>query len=101
MGTIMDVGGWLRSLGLGQYEAIFRENAIDADVLHDLNEAHLGERGLPLGARLKILKAIRPVVSQSEPASGVPPAAPAGSPIDAAERRQVTVMFSDLVGSPP
>jgi class 3 adenylate cyclase len=97
----MDVCGWLRSLGLGQYEAIFRENAIDADVLHDLNEAHLREMGLPLGARLKILKAIRPVVSQSEPASGVPPAAPAGSPIDAAERRQVTVMFSDLVGSTP
>ena len=54
----MDIGGWLQSLGLGQYEAVFRENAIDADVLRDLTEDHLREMGLPLGARLKLLKTI-------------------------------------------
>ena len=50
----MELGGWLRSLGLAQYEAIFRENAIDTDILPDLTEDHLREMGLPLGARLKL-----------------------------------------------
>jgi hypothetical protein len=54
----MDIGGWLRSLGLGQYETVFRENAIDASVLPDLTEDHLREFGFPLGARLKLLRAI-------------------------------------------
>ena len=54
----MDLGDWLRSLGLEQYEAAFRENAIDDTILHDLTENHLREIGIPLGARLKLLKAI-------------------------------------------
>src|SRR6516225_2478199 len=91
----MDIGGWLQSLGLEQYEAVFRENAIDADVLHDLTEDHLREMGLPLGARLKLLKAISALAPSAEPTV----VAPAGPPADTAERRQVTVMFSDLVGS--
>jgi class 3 adenylate cyclase/predicted ATPase len=95
----MDLGGWLRSLGLAQYEAIFRENAIDADVLHDLTEDHLREMGLPLGARLKLLKAISALALGAEPIGLTPAVAPAGPPADTAERRQVTVMFSDLVGS--
>src|SRR5208283_4861472 len=95
----MDLGGWLRSLGLEQYEAIFRENAIDADVLHDLTEDHLREMGLPLGARLKLLKAIGALVPRAEPTSSAPAVARAGPAVDTAERRQVTVMFSDLVGS--
>src|ERR1043166_1481701 len=56
--AIMDLGDWLRSLGLERYEAVFRENAIDPDVLRDLTEEHLRELGVPLGARLKLLKAI-------------------------------------------
>jgi hypothetical protein len=48
----MNIGGWLQGLGLEQYEAVLRENAIDVDVLHDLTEDHLREMGLPLGARL-------------------------------------------------
>ena len=83
----MDLEGWLRSLGLAHYEAIFRENAIDADVLQDLTEDHLREIGLPLGARLKLLKAISALAPGPSP------------PADTAERRQVTVMFADLVGS--
>jgi hypothetical protein len=49
---------WLRGLGLEQYEAVFRENEIDESVLPDLTEDHLRQLGLPLGARLKLLKAI-------------------------------------------
>jgi len=63
----MNIGGWLQSLGLEQYEAVFRENAIDADVLHDLTEDHLREMGLPLGARLKLLKAISALAPSAEP----------------------------------
>src|SRR5262245_57385411 len=95
----MDIRGWLQSLGLGQYEAVFRENAIDADVLHDLSEDHLREMGLPLGARLKLLKAISALAPGEEPICLTPVVAPAGPPADTAERRQVTVMFADLVGS--
>jgi class 3 adenylate cyclase len=95
----MDIGGWLRSLGLEQYEAVFRENAIDADVLHDLTEDHLREMGLSLGARLKLLKAISALAPDPEPIGLTPVVAPAGPPADTAERRQVTVMFADLVGS--
>jgi class 3 adenylate cyclase/predicted ATPase len=94
----MDFGSWLRSLGLEQYEAVFRENAIDADLLHDLTEDHLCEMGLPLGARLKLRKAISELVPRPEPISPAP-VAPSGLPADTAERRQVTIMFSDLVGS--
>jgi class 3 adenylate cyclase len=74
----MDLGGWPRSLGLGQYEAAFRENAIDRSVLPDLTDQDLEKLGVLVT---------------------VAPAAVDTSPRDAAERRQVTVMFSDLVGS--
>ena len=95
----MDLGCWLRSLGLEQYEAAFRENAIDDTVLHDLTEDHLREIGIPLGARLKLLKAIAALGARADATSPSADIAPPGPPIDAAERRQVTVMFSDLVGS--
>jgi class 3 adenylate cyclase/predicted ATPase len=95
----MDLGGWLRSLGLEQYEAAFRQNAIDDTVLHDLTEDHLREIGIPLGARLKLLKAIAALRARAEATAPSADVAPPGPPIDAAERRQVTVMFSDLVGS--
>ena len=100
----MDIGGWLRSLGLEQYEAVFRENEIDGSVVHDLTEDHLREMGFPLGARLKILKAIGALHTvktsgQSRDATAKQTPPPSASPQDRAERRQVTVMFSDLVGS--
>jgi SAM domain (Sterile alpha motif) len=87
----MDLGGWLRSLGLEQYEAIFRDNAIDADVLHDLTEDHLREMGLPLGARLKLLKGINALIPRSELTRPALSAAPL--PLDTAERRHLTVMI--------
>src|SRR5271155_5460876 len=54
----MDVGDWLRSLRLGQHEALFRENEIDAEVLPELTEADLEKIGVPLGHRKRLLKAI-------------------------------------------
>src|ERR1035441_8846491 len=94
----MDLGGWLRSLGLAQYEATFRENEIDTDVLPELTEIDLEKLGVPLGHRKRLLKAIAGLGAPEKlaPTSGPAPVRPE---TDAAERRQVTVMFTDLVGS--
>jgi hypothetical protein len=54
----MDVEGWLRNLGLGQYEALFRTNEIDADILPELTEIDLEKLGVPLGHRKRLLRAI-------------------------------------------
>jgi hypothetical protein len=62
----MNIVVWLRSLGLEQYEAVFRKNEIDESVLPDLTEDHLRELGFPLGARLKILKAISALGKHAE-----------------------------------
>jgi class 3 adenylate cyclase len=94
----MDVGGWLRNLGLAQYEATFRENEIDTDVLPELTEIDLEKLGVPLGHRKRLLKAIAGLGAPEKLAPTLGPA-PARPDTDAAERRQVTVMFSDLVGS--
>ena len=93
----MDIGGWLRSLGLGQYEATFRESEIDADILLELTDQDLEKLGVPLGHRKRLLKAIGTLGSTDRAPAAVP--ASARPSIDTAERRQVTVMFSDLVGS--
>jgi class 3 adenylate cyclase/tetratricopeptide (TPR) repeat protein len=96
----MDVGVWLRQLGLGQYEAAFRDNEIDADVLADLTEADLEKLGLPLGHRKRLIKAIANLGKTEDLLPGAPRPAPASAhPTDSAERRHVTVMFTDLVGS--
>ena len=101
----MDIVVWLRSLGLGRYEAAFRENEIDETVLPNLTAEDLKELGVTaLGHRRKLLDAIaalRNDTSAPGPSSDLKtaPAAPSASPEDRAERRQVTVMFSDLVGS--
>ena len=101
----MDVVVWLRSLGLGKYEAAFRENEIDETVLPSLTDEDLKELGVAsLGHRRKLLDAIaalRTDASGKAPSADVATAssAPSVSPEDRAERRQVTVMFSDLVGS--
>jgi class 3 adenylate cyclase len=104
----MDIGGWLRSLGPCQYETVFRENAIDASVLRDLTEDHLRELDFPLGARLKLLRAIAALDAVHPPSLTTKSrarqrcrltGAATLTPESAGERRQVTVMFSDLVGS--
>jgi predicted secreted protein len=104
----MDIVVWLRSLGLGKYEAAFRDNEIDETVLPSLTEEHLKQLGVTaLGHRVKLLDAIAalrndasikaPLVA-TEPA---PAATPTAAPIAEAvgERRHLTVMFCDLVGS--
>jgi class 3 adenylate cyclase len=97
-----DVGTWLRGLGLGQYEATFRENEIDESILPTLTAEDLKDLGVDIvGHRRKLLNAIAPLRAD-ENAKAPPPEASSTYPRpsqDTAERRQVTVMFSDLVGS--
>jgi class 3 adenylate cyclase len=101
----MDVVVWLRSLGLGQYEAAFRENEISERVLPSLTAEDLKELGVAaLGHRRILLDAIAALGTDTRgKAPSVDPATtsstPSAHPEDRAERRQVTVMFSDLVGS--
>jgi class 3 adenylate cyclase len=98
----MDIGVWLRSLGLEIYEAAFRENEIDETVLPTVTAADLKDLGVDVvGHRRKLLNAIsalRADVSDKGPTAEAPSATPKPTH-DTAERRQVTVMFSDLVGS--
>jgi len=94
----MDIAAWLRGLGLEEYEPAFRDNRVDAEVLPDLTEAHLASLGLPLGPRLKLLKAIAALHEGAMPARA--PAPPSEAPWppatlpSAAERRQLTVIAS-------
>jgi class 3 adenylate cyclase/predicted ATPase len=88
---------WLASLGMSEYTQRFAENDIDVSVLRHLTDQDLKELGVSLGHRRKMLAAI------IEPAVGAPPqqaaSPPAPKALDGAERRQLTVMFCDLVGS--
>jgi class 3 adenylate cyclase len=98
----MDVGDWLRRLGLEQYEATFRENEISEKVLPNLTAEDLKDLGVGMvGHRRMLLDAIaalRAPASAPTPLSDAPLATDNATK-DTAERRQVTVMFSDLVGS--
>lgn len=97
----MDIAAWLRRIGLEQYEQAFRENAIDADVLPELTDADLEKLGMLLGHRKRLLKAIAalgPSANRSDPsADEIEDRGRAADVV--AERRQLTVMFVDLVGS--
>ena len=99
----MDVGGWLRSLGLDQYEANFRDNSIGADVLPHLTADDLKELGVAsIGDRRRLLVAIAALAggtpSTDVSASQLKSAPPKDLQVSA-ERRPITVMFCDLVGS--
>src|SRR5690349_15356303 len=98
----IDVASWLQQLGLAQYEPAFRDNEVDGDVLPDLTAEDLIAIGVtPVGHRRKLLSAIA-ALSDAAPAPVVPATASAPPPAAAparAERRQLTVMFCDLVGS--
>jgi class 3 adenylate cyclase/predicted ATPase len=84
----VDIGAWLRGLGLQQYAQAFRDNAIDRAVLPELTAEDLKDLGVSLvGHRRKLLKAIATLPAEHSAA------------VPAAERRQLTVMFCDLVGS--
>jgi len=96
----MDVAEWLRGLGLDQYASAFRANDIDAEVLRRLTAEDLRELGVAsVGHRRRLLDAIA-ALSDGPPAAEPTPAAAAASAATAeAERRQLTIMFCDLVGS--
>src|SRR5215469_10666787 len=90
------IADWLKKLGLGQYAQQFAENDINFSVLPDLTDQDLKELGVgSLGHRRILQRAIADLSSVETPT----PALTTGVPQDAAERRQVTVMFCDLVGS--
>jgi len=93
---------WLTSLGLSEYAERFAENDIDFTILSDLTDQDLEKIGVTsLGHRRKLLRAIADLkdVKNSEPGVAIAATALIAPPRDTAERRQVTVMFSDLVGS--
>jgi class 3 adenylate cyclase len=95
---MQQIADWLKTLGLSEYAERFTENGIDVSVLCHLTDQDLKDIGVLLGHRRKMLAAIAelPGAVQAKPQ---PAPAIECSPQDAAERRQVTVMFSDLVGS--
>jgi class 3 adenylate cyclase len=97
MAAMQQIADWLKTLGMSEYTERFAESDIDTSVLRDLTDQDLKELGVSLGHRRKMLRAIAEL-------TGVAPTSP--QPVltepksqDTAERRQVTVMFSDLVGS--
>ena len=99
---MQQIADWLEKLGMSEYAQRFAENDIDVEVLRELTDKDFDRLGVSIGHRRKIMRAIRefavsPLSAVTElPASA---ATAAQAPQDTAERRQVTVMFSDLVGS--
>jgi len=99
--AMQQVADWLEKLGLGQYAQRFAENDIGFSVLPDLTDQHLEKIGVAsLGHRLQLLRAIAelPSGAKDAPKTDLPTQA-TSAPRDTAERRQVTVMLSDVVGS--
>src|SRR6476660_85774 len=101
----MDVAAWLRGLGLEQYAQLFRDNDIDGEILCGMTAEDLKELGISsFGHRRKLLNAITalggepPTLDVAQSATSATSAPTSPPPIDA-ERRQLTVMFCDLVGS--
>ena len=100
----MDIGHWLRSLGLDQYESAFRDHKIDAEVLPDLTAEDLKDLGVtPVGHRRRLLQAIAALQKPAPDSTASQPETEQrldrGLVKTDAERRQLTVMFVDLVGS--
>src|SRR3974390_2234763 len=94
---MQDIADWLQKLGLSEYADRFAENGIDVSALQHLTDQDLKDIGVLLGHRRKMLAAIA-LLAGAAPAAVQPAAAPDRKP-DTAERRQLTVMFCDLVGS--
>src|SRR3954452_19175784 len=94
----MDIAAWLGGLGLEQYAPAFRDNDVDGEVLPELTADDLISIGVSsVGHRRKLLAAIAALRSDAPPVAAQ--VAPAGAVSADAERRQLTVMFCDLVGS--
>src|SRR6266545_834511 len=93
------IATWLDQLGLGQYAKTFGDNAIDMQVLPDLTETDLEKLNVALGHRKRMLRAIAELASGSSALPAGSPAAATGSRLSEGERRQITVLFCDIVGS--
>ena len=99
---MQQIADWLQKLGMAEYTQCFVENDIDFTILGDLTDQDLEKIGIAsLGHRRKLLRAIANLetIEKAAPAAAVVAAPASPLPLDTAERRQVTVMFSDLVGS--
>src|ERR1700722_20127535 len=97
-----DLNDWLRQFGLEALSGILTDNDVDLEILPDLTEQDFEKLGISLGNRRKLLKAIaslRELPSVVAPATPATPGPAAATAASEAERRQVTVLFSDLVGS--
>ena len=92
-----EIAKWLKALGMSEYTERFAENEIDVSVLRHLTDQDLKDIGVLLGHRRKLLAAIAELLGAVPAAPGATSAEP--KPHDVAERRQLTVMFCDLVGS--
>src|SRR6516225_868238 len=101
--AVQRIADWLEKLGMSEYAQPFAENDIDIDVLNELTDQDFDRLGVSLGHRRRMLRAIRELGASSIAAVAgrqtSASTAPEQAPKDTAERRQVTVMFSDLVGS--
>jgi predicted ATPase/class 3 adenylate cyclase len=96
--SVSTIAGWLEGLGLAHYAPAFAKNVVEIDVLFDLTEADLERLGIPLGDRKRMLKAIADYQQSFTPRTSLM-AATVASPHSEAERRHLTVLFCDLVGS--
>ena len=93
----MSIAGWLNELDLAQYVPVFAENAVDIDVLFELTDADLEKMGIPLGDRKRLLRATAANQPSSSRQASITVATTASH--SGAERRHLTVLFCDLVGS--
>ncbi len=97
---MQEITDWLAKLGLSRYVQLFDDNGIDFSVLPDITDQDLEKLGVLLGHRRKLLRAIANLKDLEMDSPAVAAAAPAAQrPLDSAERRRISVMFSDLVGS--
>ncbi|HET9714617.1 MAG TPA: adenylate/guanylate cyclase domain-containing protein [Pseudolabrys sp.] len=97
-----EIDEWLARIGLAKYAPVFAENEIDIEVLPDLTEEDLKDLNIPLGSRKKLMKAIAAMIESPPAAADDERKQASAIPIRThaeAERRQLTVMFCDLVGS--
>ena len=100
---MQQIADWLNQLGMSEYTQRFAENDIEIDLLNELTDQDFDRLGVSLGHRRRMLRAIRelsasPTEAVTKPRASAPTASEP-APEDRAERRQVTVMFCDLVGS--
>src|SRR5262245_58437803 len=93
------IADWLEGLGLGKYVTVFAENDIDFRALRHLTEEDLKSLGLSLGHRKILLAAVTDLPTGFFEEAVSKTLEPSSIPLQIAERRQLTVLFSDLVGS--